>query len=156
MSRIAVLGAGAWGTALAISLARRGGHELVLWAHSPAHAAELAETGENLRYLPGFILPADVQITSQLDEAVSRPEHASALRPWAILWERAVANTFLRGYRETMRDHPLLPTADSAQALLVALLLEKAFYELQYELNNRPAWLHIPLTGLLDLMNLGA
>lgn len=71
MSRIAVLGAGAWGTALAVSLARRGGHELVLWAHSPAHAAELAETGENLRYLPGFILPADVQVTAQLDEAIT-------------------------------------------------------------------------------------
>ena len=70
MSRIAVLGAGAWGTALAVSLARRGGHELTLWAHSPAHAAELHETGENLRYLPGFILPADIVITAQLRVAV--------------------------------------------------------------------------------------
>ena len=54
MSRIAVLGAGAWGTALAISLARRGGHQLCLWAHSPEHARQLAETGENARYLPGY------------------------------------------------------------------------------------------------------
>ena len=53
MSRIAVLGAGAWGTAMAIALARRGDHELTLWAHSPALADDLAETGENLPYLPG-------------------------------------------------------------------------------------------------------
>ena len=70
MSRIAVLGAGAWGTALAVSLARRGGHDLSLWAHSPAHAEELSDTGENLRYLPGFILPADIRITSDLIRAI--------------------------------------------------------------------------------------
>lgn len=70
MSRIALLGAGAWGTALAISLARRGGHELTLWAHSPAHAEELADSGENLRYLPGFVLPMDVLVTARLAEAI--------------------------------------------------------------------------------------
>jgi glycerol-3-phosphate dehydrogenase (NAD(P)+) len=69
MSRIAVIGAGAWGTALAISLARRGGHTLCLWAHSPAHAEELADSGENLRYLPGFIVPADITITSDIHRA---------------------------------------------------------------------------------------
>ncbi len=58
MSRIAILGAGAWGTALALSLDRHGGHELSLWAHSPAHAEELRAAGENRRYLPGFRLPS--------------------------------------------------------------------------------------------------
>jgi glycerol-3-phosphate dehydrogenase (NAD(P)+) len=71
MSRIAVLGAGAWGTALAISLARRGGHTLSLWSHSPAHARELDDTGENVRYLPGFVLPADILITSDLVRAMA-------------------------------------------------------------------------------------
>ena len=70
MSRIAVLGAGSWGTALALSLARRGGHDLTLWAHSPAHAEELSDTGENLRYLPGFVLPAGIAVTARLSEAV--------------------------------------------------------------------------------------
>lgn len=70
MSRITVLGAGAWGTALAISLARRGGHQLCLWAHSPALAGQLSEAGENLPYLPGFILPADIQVTSDLPGAI--------------------------------------------------------------------------------------
>ena len=70
MSRIAVLGAGAWGTALTISLARRRGHQLVLWAHSASLADQLAETGENLPYLPGFTLPADVAITHDLPAAI--------------------------------------------------------------------------------------
>src|SRR3984957_19008981 len=66
MSRIAVLGAGAWGTALALSLARRGGHELILWSHSPALAEQLNDVGENLPYLPGFTLPVDIVVTSDL------------------------------------------------------------------------------------------
>lgn len=74
MSRIAVLGAGAWGTALALSLARRADHQLTLWAHAPAHAAELADTGENRRYLPGYILPADIRVTADLPAAVRDAE----------------------------------------------------------------------------------
>ena len=81
MSRIAVLGAGAWGTALAISLARRGGHQLCLWAHSPDHARQLAETGENVRYLPGYILPADVEITSSITDAVADAEIILCVTP---------------------------------------------------------------------------
>ena len=70
MSRIAILGAGAWGTALALSLARRGGHELCLWAHSIPLAEQLSEAGENLPYLPGFTLPADIHVTSDLTGAI--------------------------------------------------------------------------------------
>jgi glycerol-3-phosphate dehydrogenase (NAD(P)+) len=70
VSRIAILGAGAWGTALALSLARRGGHELCLWSHSATLAEQLADAGENLPYLPGFTLPVDIQITSDLPRAI--------------------------------------------------------------------------------------
>ena len=70
MSRITVLGAGAWGTALALSLARRTGHELVLWCHSPALCEQLTDAGENLPYLPGFTLPADILVTSDLPGAI--------------------------------------------------------------------------------------
>jgi len=44
-----------------------------------------------------------------------------------------------------------LPEAVETQKLLDAYLLEKALYELLYELNNRPTWLHIPIAGILDL-----
>jgi glycerol-3-phosphate dehydrogenase (NAD(P)+) len=70
MSRIAILGAGAWGTALALSLARRGGHQLCLWSHSAALAEQLVDAGENLPYLPGFTLPADIEITADLPRAI--------------------------------------------------------------------------------------
>jgi glycerol-3-phosphate dehydrogenase (NAD(P)+) len=70
MSRITILGAGAWGTALALSLARRSGHQLCLWSHSAALAEQLSDAGENLPYLPGFTLPADIDITADLPRAI--------------------------------------------------------------------------------------
>jgi glycerol-3-phosphate dehydrogenase (NAD(P)+) len=70
MSRIAILGAGAWGTALALSLARRGGHEICLWSHSAALADQLTDAGENLPYLPGFTVPVDIDITADLPRAI--------------------------------------------------------------------------------------
>jgi glycerol-3-phosphate dehydrogenase (NAD(P)+) len=70
MSRITILGAGAWGTALTLSLARRSGHQLCLWSHSPRLADQLNEAGENLPYLPGFTLPADIHVTSDLPRAI--------------------------------------------------------------------------------------
>jgi len=70
LSRIAVLGAGAWGTALSISLARRGGHQIILWSHSAPLAEQLNDLGENLPYLPGFTLPAGIDVTSDLPAAI--------------------------------------------------------------------------------------
>jgi glycerol-3-phosphate dehydrogenase (NAD(P)+) len=70
VSRITVLGAGAWGTALALSLARRGSHQLCLWSHSATLAEQLADAGENIRYLPGFTLPADIDVTADLPRAI--------------------------------------------------------------------------------------
>ena len=87
MSRIAILGAGAWGTALAISLARRGGHEILLWAHSPALGDHLAESGENLPYLPGFTLPADIEITSDLPRAIFEADILLCVTPSQYLRE---------------------------------------------------------------------
>jgi glycerol-3-phosphate dehydrogenase (NAD(P)+) len=63
MSRIVVLGSGAWGTALALSLHRRGGHQVTLWAHSPEAALEIAEPRENKLFMPGFPIPAEIAIT---------------------------------------------------------------------------------------------
>ena len=54
MSRIAVLGAGAWGTAIALSLHRRGGHEITLWSHNEDEAKKITTAGENTLFLPGF------------------------------------------------------------------------------------------------------
>jgi glycerol-3-phosphate dehydrogenase (NAD(P)+) len=61
--RIAVLGAGAWGTALAIQAARAG-NAVALWARDPARAAALAEARENAQYLPGAMLSPAIEVTS--------------------------------------------------------------------------------------------
>ena len=66
MSRIAVLGSGAWGTAIALTLCRRGGHEVTLWAHSEEEARVIQGTRENTLFLPGFPLPEDLAVTADL------------------------------------------------------------------------------------------
>ena len=81
MSRIAILGAGAWGTSLTISLARRGGHSLVLWSYDAALAEQIAETGENVTFLPGYTVPADVQVTTDLVGAVFEADIVLCVTP---------------------------------------------------------------------------
>ncbi|HYC36834.1 MAG TPA: NAD(P)H-dependent glycerol-3-phosphate dehydrogenase [Usitatibacter sp.] len=66
--RIAILGAGAWGTALATSLSQR--HEVSLWARNPGACERLAKTRES-PYLPGVTLPASVHIEPRLQAAAS-------------------------------------------------------------------------------------
>jgi maltose alpha-D-glucosyltransferase/alpha-amylase len=81
-----------------------------------------------------------------------RPDDLTRLEPWARLWEQSTAAEFLRTYRETARGADFLPSdADDFQKLLDAYVLDKALYELLYELNSRPAWVRIPLMGILAL-----
>ena len=63
MSRITVLGSGAWGTAIALSLHRRGGHQVALWAHTPELAQQIVDARENTQFLPGFPIPAGLTVT---------------------------------------------------------------------------------------------
>jgi glycerol-3-phosphate dehydrogenase (NAD(P)+) len=69
MNDVAVIGAGSYGTCLAI-LTATAGHRVTLWARSAATAAELASRRENVAYLPGFRLPDRVEITADLERAV--------------------------------------------------------------------------------------
>lgn len=69
MEEITVLGAGSWGTALAILLGRSG-HKVILWARRPEHAEELSRTRVNASYLPGFQFPQAVRITADPAEAL--------------------------------------------------------------------------------------
>ena len=67
--KISILGAGAWGTALAIQAAAR--HEVLLWARDAASVAAMQATRSNQRYLPGIALPAALRLTAGLDEAIA-------------------------------------------------------------------------------------
>src|SRR5450755_2566268 len=69
MEKIAILGAGAWGTALAVTLARSGG-SIVLGVRRKAHLEELRATGENAVHLPGIKLPATLELTDDWERAV--------------------------------------------------------------------------------------
>jgi maltose alpha-D-glucosyltransferase/alpha-amylase len=83
--------------------------------------------------------------------AQTSPGAADRLAPWADAWQHWVSRAFVAAYRQTMADSRLLPQGESFDALLQALTLEKALYELGYELNSRPDWAAIPLTALMTL-----
>ena len=68
------------------------------------------------------------------------------------MWETCTSVGFLGNYREAVAGQGILPTEDKEFALFLdAFLLDKALYELAYELDNRPAWVRIPLLGILAL-----
>jgi glycerol-3-phosphate dehydrogenase (NAD(P)+) len=69
-AQVAVIGAGSWGSALAIQLCRNG-HDVRLWGNEPDHIEELRREGENRRFLPGFPLPPGVAPTASLDQALA-------------------------------------------------------------------------------------
>jgi glycerol-3-phosphate dehydrogenase (NAD(P)+) len=75
MSRIAILGGGGWGTALAILLSRaRESHQVALWVHDEALASAMRKTRENATYLPGQPIPPNVMVLADLREAVAGAE----------------------------------------------------------------------------------
>ncbi len=77
---LAIIGAGSWGTALAIGLSRRFA-SIQLWARDPERAADMQRKRENGRYLPGFALPAEVHVSSHLGETLQNAEIAIAVVP---------------------------------------------------------------------------
>jgi len=86
--------------------------------------------------------------------AAVRPEDIPTLEPWARVWHTWVSAAFLNAYLKTQDISPVTPVNKAdLQTLLDAYLLEKAVYELGYELNNRPDWVRIPLQGILDLLS---
>jgi trehalose synthase-fused probable maltokinase len=72
---------------------------------------------------------------------------------WAGAWHAWVSGAFLAGYLRVARGAPFLPDdPGELEDLLVVHVLEKAVYELSYELNNRPGWVRLPLTGISGLI----
>jgi glycerol-3-phosphate dehydrogenase (NAD(P)+) len=88
--RVAVIGAGAWGTGLA-TVAVQAGNDASLFVRRPDAAAEIAETRRNERYLPGAILPSDVHVTSDLGEACRGAELILLVIPSQTMRETARA-----------------------------------------------------------------
>jgi maltose alpha-D-glucosyltransferase/alpha-amylase len=108
-----------------------------------------------LRDVAGMLRSFDYAAHSSLHGtgAWVREEDAERVAGWSRLWYRWVGGAFLRGYLEAAGQAPFLP-ADPAdlRMLLDAYILEKAVYEIGYEMNNRPDWVAIPLRGIVDLL----
>lgn len=98
--QITILGAGAWGTALAISLARH--HQVVLWGRSQTKVQAMKAAGENVA-LPGYTLPPNLKITADLDEAIHhlQPQSHDSL----LISATSVAG--LRPMCETLRNYTI-------------------------------------------------
>ncbi len=75
------------------------------------------------------------------------------LEPWVELWPKQLAAAFLEAYSKTLGNSESFPMTQQREVLLRTFLLEKAVYELEYELNNRPTWTHIPMLGILNLLS---
>jgi len=81
------------------------------------------------------------------------PELLARLQPWARLWVDSVSVVFMRSYLATAGTASFTPqTPADLELQLTTMLLEKALYELRYELNSRPDWVRIPLRGIRDLV----
>jgi maltose alpha-D-glucosyltransferase/alpha-amylase len=83
----------------------------------------------------------------------SEAEGSPAVQRWAEFWYTWVSSSFLRSYLSGMEHSQLLPdNLEQLRIIFDAYLLEKAVYEIGYELNNRPDWLKVPLEGILQLL----
>lgn len=80
ISTVAILGAGSWGTAIAIHLANIG-NRVLLWGHNPQHVARMAEEGCNSHYLPEQLFPATLLPTANLDTCLQEAQHVIVAVP---------------------------------------------------------------------------
>ena len=90
------------------------------------------------------------------NRGIMRPEELPLLESWANYWHVWICAAFMKTYLAIAANGGFLPASrDEIEVLLEALLLEKAVYELGYELNNRPDWVKIPIQGIRQLMAVG-
>jgi maltose alpha-D-glucosyltransferase/alpha-amylase len=104
--------------------------------------------------LRSFDYAAHTAARDALERGVARPGDLPKLAAWTTFWRDWNASAFLRAYLHRMDGTPLLPrTRPEIEILLRFLLLEKSVYELRYELNSRPAWVGVPVRGVLELLD---
>jgi len=106
------------------------------------------------RDVAGLLRSIDYSTTAALERALkgAPDEHGKIARALDIWRERSTA-TFVDTYRTTVADQLIWPSnAKRAERVLDFFLLEKAFYEIGYELAHRPEWLRVPLAGILKIL----
>ena len=108
-----------------------------------------------LRDVAGMMRSFQYAAYSALWQPSMRTEDVPFLERWADLWYRQVSATFLESYLATAAGASFLPQKEGdLTVLLEAYLLDKAVYEVGYELNHRPDWVLIPIRGIKHLLHL--
>ncbi len=107
-----------------------------------------------LRDVMGMIRSFSYAIETVLRGGRVRPEDRAGLAPWAAAWTDWTAAAYLGAYLRSVSGRDLVPDDQPLIDLLLEFYeLEKVIYEVEYELNNRPDWLEIPLAGLARIMS---
>ncbi len=133
-----------------------GGFVIIDFEGEPARPIEERRRKQSpLKDVAGMIRSFSYAAFTSVDETIAQNTFRadrSELSGWAQLWHHVASAQFLSAYSDAAgRNADLLPRPEAAQALLEAYLLEKALYEVLYELNHRPHWLQIPMSGILAL-----
>jgi maltose alpha-D-glucosyltransferase/alpha-amylase len=103
--------------------------------------------------LRSFQYAAYARLLEEQESGVVRSSNLAEFLAWGRYWERWVSAAFLRAYLERAGTASFIPPdPDELAILLEAYVLEKAVYELDYELNNRPDWVRIPLQGIRQIL----
>ena len=106
-----------------------------------------------LRDVAGMMRSFQYAAYSALWQPAMREEDGPFLEYWADLWYRQMSSVFLQSYLKTTTGAIFLPkNSDDFQIMLEAHLLDKAVYEIGYELNHRPAWVVIPIRGIQHIL----
>ena len=106
-----------------------------------------------LRDVAGMMRSFQYAAYSALWQPAMRSEDVPFLERWADLWYRQMSSIFLQSYLGTTGDAIFVPqNQDDLHVLLEAYLLDKAVYEIAYELNNRPDWVVIPIRGIQHIL----
>jgi maltose alpha-D-glucosyltransferase/alpha-amylase len=106
------------------------------------------------RDVAGFIRSIDYAVTAAIDrEPNLNPEERAGVTQHIRVWGERLTTAYWESYRETIGETALWPTEENQSLeLLDIFLLEKALYEIEYELNNRPSWSHIPLEATVRIL----
>jgi maltose alpha-D-glucosyltransferase/alpha-amylase len=92
-------------------------------------------------------------MTTLMHHGTSHPEDLPLLEPWLEAWSIYVSGSYLKAYLHAMKNSPLIPANRTDLAIMLrCFLIRKAVHELGYELNNRPAWIDLPLRGIEMLL----
>ncbi|HVA95379.1 MAG TPA: maltose alpha-D-glucosyltransferase [Candidatus Dormibacteraeota bacterium] len=121
----------------------------------PARSLAYRRSKQNpLKDVAGMLRSFSYAAYASLTGYIARhPGDFASLEPWAHLWERSVSGEFLRAYQQTIGSAEFVPEGnEDFRALLNMFLLDKALYEVLYELNSRPDWIRIPLLGIISLL----